>query len=98
MVTAELYSHLDFYFTTIDAKDYDTPATRFSDALQTIVTSDYNYAQHIRRFALGLSQENPANALMMARFLWGSDLETSKTLNTSLLQLVKKASGLETFA
>lgn len=71
--------------------------TRFSDALQTIVTSDYDYAQHIKNFSTAISPESPMNALMMARFLWGSDQEPSKALNATLLLVLRKAKAMETF-
>ena len=97
LATAEIYSDLDFHFTISDSKDSDTPFARLSDALQTIVSSDQDYARHIKRFRTSISPENHTHALMMMRILWGADLEPSKLLNTMLLLLLRKAKAMETF-
>lgn len=70
---------------------------RTAEALQTIVASEYNYAQHIKSFRMMMMDDNTQGSLVMSRFLWDKAGFASKTLNTSLLLLLKKATALESF-
>ena len=97
LASAELYAFLDFRLTTPGSRDNDTPASRVFSALQSIITSDYDYAQHIRVFRMSVSPENPANSLTITQFLWGTDMEPVKALNTTLLLVLRKALAMEAF-
>ena len=78
--------------------------SRAADALQTINTSEYNYAQHIKDFCLGLNDDsrqptgfNISIAGLVTRMVFDSKSDSSKLLNTSILLMVRKASILESF-
>lgn len=70
---------------------------RTAEALQTIVASDYDYGQYIKSFRITMVDDNTQSSLVMSRFLWDKAGFASKTLNTSLLLLLKKATALESF-
>ncbi|KAL8720230.1 MAG: hypothetical protein Q9225_002862 [Loekoesia sp. 1 TL-2023] len=97
LACAELYRILDFKLTNSDTVDEGGWSMRTAEALQTIVASDYNYGQHIKSFRITMVDDNTQSALVMSRFLWDRAGFASKTLNTSLLLLLKKATMLESF-
>ncbi|KAL9037645.1 MAG: hypothetical protein Q9214_005610, partial [Letrouitia sp. 1 TL-2023] len=78
--------------------DDGAPSSRAADALQNIVASEQNYAQHIKTFCLSLPPESSGNALLFARVLWDSGAPPSKLLNSLLILVLRRASILESFA
>ncbi|KAL8841893.1 MAG: hypothetical protein Q9170_000766 [Blastenia crenularia] len=94
---AQLYRVLDFKLTNSDTVDEGAWSMRTAEALQTVVASDYHYGQHIKSFRLTMVDDNTQSSLVMSRFLWDRAGFASKTLNTSLLLLLKKATMLESF-
>lgn len=97
LACAQLYRILDFKLTNSDTVDEGGWSMRTAEALQTIVASDYNYGQHIKSFRITMVDDNTQSSLVMSRFLWDRAGFASKTLNTSLLLLLKKATMLESF-
>ena len=104
LASAELYRNLDFNITCAEADDRGAIASRAADALQTINTSEHDYAQHVKSFRLGLGNNilmssglNPPESYFLARVVFDSKSDASKFLNTSVLQLVRRASILESF-
>ena len=109
LASAEIYRNLDFNIISSEAEDLGNSASRAADALQTILTSDYDYGQHIKSFRMGaVADRYMAGAtgrhhsayedqLLMTRLLWDSKTDPSKFLNTALLLMARKASILETF-
>ena len=97
LASAEIYSCLDFRFTSAGAKDDDTPPTRLSSALDAIVTSEHDYAQYIKSFRLTISQEDVFNAFTLARLFWPAGANSTGMLNTALLLMLKRARALEKF-
>ncbi|KAL8914826.1 MAG: hypothetical protein Q9171_000662 [Xanthocarpia ochracea] len=97
LACAQLYRDLDFKLTNSDAHDESSSSMRTAEALQTIIASDYNYGQYIKSFRLTMVDDNSQTSAVMSRFLWDRAGFASKTLNTSLLLLVKKATMLESF-
>lgn len=109
IASAEIYRALDFNIISSETEDVGNPASRAADALQTILTSDYDYGQHIKSFRMGAvadkhlavphSRHHGAydDTLLMTRLLWGSKTDPSKFLNTALLLMARKACILETF-
>ncbi|KAL8822233.1 MAG: hypothetical protein Q9191_007030 [Dirinaria sp. TL-2023a] len=97
LASAEIYSCLDFRFTSTGAKDDDTPPARLSSALDAIVTSDHEYARYIKCFRLTISQEDAFNAYTLARLFWPAGANSTGMLNTALVLMLKRAKALETF-
>ncbi|KAL8806568.1 MAG: hypothetical protein Q9223_004685 [Gallowayella weberi] len=98
LASAQLYRELDFRLTNSDVHDESHSSMRTAEALQTIIASDYNYGQHIKSFRLTMVDDNSQTSAVMSRFLWDRAGFASKTLNTSLLLLIKKATMLESFS
>ena len=104
LASAEIYRSLDFSITSAEADDKGDVSSRAADALQTINTSEYDYAQHIKSFRLGLGDSiTMASGLsypdphILTRVVFDSRSDASKFLNTSVLQMVRRASILEAF-
>lgn len=97
LACAQLYRVLDFKLTNSDTADEGGWSMRTAEALQTIVASDYDYGQHIKSFRITMVDDNTQSSLVMSRFLWDKAGFASKTLNTSLLLVLKKATALESF-
>lgn len=97
LASAQLYRVLDFKLTNSDTVDEGGWSMRTAEALQTVVASDYNYGQHIKSFRITMVDDNTQSSLVMSRFLWDRAGFASKTLNTSLLLLLKRATMLESF-
>ncbi|KAL9011803.1 MAG: hypothetical protein Q9173_003393 [Seirophora scorigena] len=97
LACAQVYRVLDFKLTNSDTVDEGGWSMRTAEALQTVVASDYNYGQHIKSFRITMVDDNTQSSLVMSRFLWDRAGFASKTLNTSLLLLLKKATALESF-
>ncbi|KAL9599187.1 MAG: hypothetical protein Q9179_003636 [Wetmoreana sp. 5 TL-2023] len=97
LACAQLYRVLDFRLTNSDSGDDAGSSMRTAEALQTILASDYNYGQHIKSFRMTMVDDNTQTSAVMSRFLWDKAGFASKTLNTSLLLLIKKATMLESF-
>ncbi|KAI4289631.1 MAG: hypothetical protein L6R35_001091 [Caloplaca aegaea] len=97
LACAQVYRVLDFKLTNSDTVDEGGWSMRTAEALQTVVASDYNYGQHIKSFRINMVDDNTQSSLVMSRFLWDRAGFASKTLNTSLLLLLKKATALESF-
>ena len=94
--SAELYCHLVFWFSS-DALSNESSNSTVTAALHTIVTSEYDYAQHIRSFHLGMLQDHPHINWVFVNHLWNSS-PPNQALNTLLLLLLRKVKSLETFS
>ncbi|KAL8728956.1 MAG: hypothetical protein Q9166_005051 [cf. Caloplaca sp. 2 TL-2023] len=97
LACAQLYRELDFKLANSDTHDENSSSMRTAEAIQTIISSDYNYGQYIKSFRITMVDDNSQTAAVMSRFLWDRAGFASKTLNTSLLLVVKKATMLESF-
>ncbi|KAL8694726.1 MAG: hypothetical protein Q9218_000652 [Villophora microphyllina] len=96
LACAQLYRNLEFKLTNSDFDDAGS-SMRTAEALQTIVSSDYDYGQYIKSFHISMTEDNTQSALVMSRFLWDRAGFAIKALNTALLVLLKKATMLESF-
>ena len=101
LASAALYRALDFNVTTTDTDDRGSTISRAADALQTINISEYNYAQHIKIFRMGVDDApgplNGAPDHILTRIVFDSRSDASKFLNTSILQMVRRTTILESF-
>ena len=106
LANAEIYRILDLNLTNSGDDDSAGPSSHAADALQTILTSEYDYAQHIKSFRLGVNDDSldilgghsiHSDPLLMTRLLWDSKSDSSKFLNTALLLMARKANVMESF-
>ena len=104
LANAEIYRDLAFNITSAETDDRGDVASRAADALQTINTSEYDYAQYIKTFRLGGGEHIPASISLnysdphvLTRVVFDSKSDASKLLNTAVLQMLRKASILECF-
>ena len=105
LASTAIYRNLDFNITSSEGDDNGDIASRAADALQAINTSDYDYAQHIKTFRLGLTYDNNLSHSgllssipdLMASVVFDSKSDSSKFLNTSILLVIRRASILESF-
>ncbi len=106
LANAEIYRTLDLKLTNSGDDDNGIPSSHAAVALQTILTSEHDYGQHIKSFRLGVIDDNVeihgahpnrSDPLLMTRLLWDSKSDSSKFLNTALLLMTRKASIMENF-
>ena len=106
LANAEIYRILDLNLTNSGDDDSASPGSHAADALQTILASEHNYAQHIKSFRLGVNDDSldmlgghssHSDPLLMTRLLWDSKSDSSKFLNTALLLMARKANVMENF-
>ncbi|KAL9586024.1 MAG: hypothetical protein Q9212_001169 [Teloschistes hypoglaucus] len=96
LACAQLYRNVEFKLTNSDFDDAGS-SMKTAEALQTIVSSDYDYGQYIKSFHVTMAEDNTQSAVVMSRFLWDKAGFAVKALNTALLVLLKKATMLESF-
>lgn len=94
LAAAELYHDLNHTFiedpvSSILSKDY------LAGFLETLATSDYNYAAHLKDVYVDTGYAASKGEQACRQF--GYDLTCGKFLNTLLLAALKRTSGLESF-
>lgn len=90
-----MYRNFHIVFPDEDDPSFDSPIDGLASGLDTFVTSEYNYAQHLRDLSLDtLSAGSKAEAAYKA-YLYS--LSCGKFMNTLLLLTLRKALFLETF-
>ena len=98
-----IYQSLNFNITCSGAEVNGDVSSRAADALQTLNTSEYNYASHIKSFRLGYSTYSSwspglyGDPTSQTRTVFDSSSDASKLLNTSILQMIRQTEILETF-
>lgn len=98
LASAALYRNLSFNLAQSDIPVRLRDASfRLADALHTILTSSYDYAQHVKVFTLRMveSDIDPIQKRIAAKFL--ATEEAGMLLNTALLVMIRRAKGLEQF-
>ncbi|KAL2016638.1 hypothetical protein VTK56DRAFT_3218 [Thermocarpiscus australiensis] len=95
LAAAELYRDFHIVFPDEDNPQFDTPVDPLAGGFHTFVTSEYNYAQHLRSlcfdtFYMGGKAE-------IAYRPYSANLSCGKFMNTLLLLTLRKARGLESF-
>ena len=107
LASAEIYRDLDLDLNS-HAGDGEAALVGLhaADALQTILTSDHDYGQHIKSFRLGIFDDRTemgvghpsrSDPLLLTRLLWDTKSDPSKFLNTALLLTARRAKTMETF-
>ena len=90
-----MYRNFHIVFPDEDDKSFDSSIDGLAGGLDTFVTSEYDYAKHLRDLSLdtlsaGKKAENAYKAYLY-------DVSCGKFMNTLLLLTLRKAKSLETF-
>lgn len=95
LAAAQLYRNFHIVFPDEDDPAFDSPIDGLAGGLDTFVTSDYDYAKHLRDLSLDtLSAGDKAEAAYKP-YLYS--VSCGKFMNTLLLLTLRKAKGLESF-
>ena len=78
-----------------DDQTFDSPIDALAGGLDTFVTSDYNYAKHLRYLSLGTLSAGDKAEMAYKAYVYG--LSCGKFMNTLLVLTLKKAHALESF-
>jgi hypothetical protein len=98
LASAVLYRTLVFSLTQPESPlYYRDPAFRLADALHMIITSEYDYAKHIKAFILRMSESDPDAVHKRIAAKYHCQEEAGMLLNTSVLVMIRKAQALELF-
>lgn len=95
LAASQLYRNFHIVFPDEDDKSFDSSIDGLAGGLDTFVTSEYDYAKHLRDLSLdtlsaGKKAENAYKAYLY-------DVSCGKFMNTLLLLTLRKAKSLETF-
>ncbi|GJC78060.1 hypothetical protein ColLi_00898 [Colletotrichum liriopes] len=95
LAAAQLYRNFHIVFPDEDDPSFDSPIDSLAGGLETFVSSDYDYAKHLRDISLDtLSAGDKAEAAYKP-YLYSASC--GKFMNTLLLLTLKNAKSLETF-
>ena len=98
LASARIYRSLVFFLSHPDAPQYYRESHyRLADALQTFATSDYDYAQHVKKFRLQMSENDSEDAQKRIASRYHVSEEPTMLLNMALLLTIKKARSIESF-
>lgn len=95
LAAAQLYRNFHIVFPDEDDPSFDSPIDSLAGGLDTFVSSEYDYAQHLRDISLDtLSAGDKAEAAYKP-YLYSASC--GKFMNTLLFLTLKNAKSLETF-
>ncbi|ROW02360.1 hypothetical protein VSDG_02594 [Cytospora chrysosperma] len=94
LAAAELYRTFHIVFPDDDERGYDNPVDGLAGGLDTFVTSDYDYAKHLRDISLDTVSAGDKAEAAYKPYLYS--LSCGKFLNTLLHLTLRKAKALET--
>ncbi|KAB5571944.1 hypothetical protein GE09DRAFT_1216547 [Coniochaeta sp. 2T2.1] len=95
LAAAQLYRNFHIVFPDEDDPSYDCPIDGLAGGLDTFVTSDYDYAQHVRDLMLDTLSAGDKAETAYKPYLYSASC--GKFLNTLLLLTLRKAKSLEAF-
>lgn len=95
IAAAQLYRSLSHIFVERDTRTGQLAVDRLTGVLDTLITSDYNYAAYIKEISLDTVQGSHIGMNVALEFKYGSSC--GKFLNTLLLATIKKIPALESF-
>ncbi|KAM7222771.1 hypothetical protein V8F06_001958 [Rhypophila decipiens] len=95
LASVQLYRNFHIVFPDEDDPAYDTPIDGLAGGLDTLATSDYNYAKHLRDISLDTHSAGDKAELAYKPYLYS--VSCGKFMNTLLLLALRKARSLETF-
>lgn len=95
VAASQLYRYFHIVFPDEDDSSFDSPIDGLAGGLETFVTSDYNYAKHLRDLSLD-TLSTGAKALKAYK-PYQYNVSCGKFMNTLLLLTLRKACNLESF-
>lgn len=95
LAAAQLYRVFHIVFPDEDDPDYDSPIDGLAAGLDTFVTSDYDYARHLRDLSLDTLIAGDKAEMVYKPYLYNASC--GKFMNTLLLMTLRKAKSLESF-
>ncbi|RYP65740.1 hypothetical protein DL769_006234 [Monosporascus sp. CRB-8-3] len=95
LAAAQLYRNFHIVFPDEDDASFDSPIDGLAGGLDTFVTSDYNYAKHLRDISLDTLSTGHKAELAYKSYLF--NVSCGKFMNTLLLLTLRKAKSLDTF-
>lgn len=94
LAAAELYRNFHIVFPDEDDPAFDSPIDGLAGGLETFVTSEYDYAKHLRDISLDTLSAGDKAETAYKPYLYS--VSCGKFLNTLLLLTLRKAKALET--
>ncbi|KAH8912645.1 hypothetical protein BR93DRAFT_974116 [Coniochaeta sp. PMI_546] len=95
LAAAQLYRNFHIVFPDEDDPSYDSPIDGLAGGLDTFVTSDYDYAKHLRDLSLDTLSAGDKAETAYKPYLYS--VSCGKFMNTLLYLTLKKARSLEAF-
>lgn len=95
LAAAQLYRNFHIVFPDEDDPAFDSPIDGLAGGLDTFVTSDYDYAKHLRDLSLDTLSGGDKAELAYKPYLFG--VSCGKFMNTLLLVTLRKSKSLESF-
>lgn len=95
LAASQLYRQFHIVFPDEDDPSFDSPIDGLAGGLDTFVTSDYDYAKHLRDISLASLSAGIKGEAAYKDYLFKNSC--GKFMNTLLLLTLRKAYNLETF-
>ncbi|KAL8381253.1 hypothetical protein RB595_005503 [Gaeumannomyces hyphopodioides] len=95
LAAAQLYRNFHIVFPDEDDPAYDSPIDGLAGGLDTFVTSDYDYARHLRDMSLDTLSAGDKAETAYKPYLF--NVSCGKFMNTLLLLTLRKSRSLEAF-
>lgn len=95
LAAEHIYRSFNIVFPDEDDESFDSPCDGLAGGLDTFVTSDYNYAQHLREIMLDTLSVGAKAEMAYKSYLLG--LSCGKFMNTLLYLTLRRAKSLDTF-
>ena len=95
LAAAQLYRNFHIVFPDEDDPAFDSPIDGLAGGLDTFVTSDYDYAKHLRDLSLDTLSAGDKAETAYKPYLY--NVSCGKFMNTLLLVTLRKAKSLESF-
>ncbi|KAI0378035.1 hypothetical protein F5Y04DRAFT_166070 [Hypomontagnella monticulosa] len=95
LAAAQLYRNFHIVFPDEDDPFFDSPIDGLAGGLSTFVTSEYNYAEHLREISLDTLSVGERAEAAYKPYL--ANVSCGKFLNTLLLLTLRKAQSLDAF-
>ena len=95
LAAAQLYRNFHIVFPDEDDPAFDSPIDGLAGGLDTFVTSDYDYAKHLKDISLDTLSAGDKAETAYKPYLY--NVSCGKFMNTLLLLTLRKARALESF-
>jgi len=95
LAAAQLYRNFHIVFPDEDDPAFDSPIDGLAGGLDTFVTSDYDYAKHLRDLSLDTLSAGIKAEAAYKPYLY--NVSCGKFMNTLMLLTLRKATSLESF-